>query len=85
MKIPLLTFLVNLIEEVLKADAPAVGKAAGQAAAQAAIASAESDPKVQAITTASAGLLTAAQNLKTVLNEHPDAPTVTPPPNVPVS
>jgi hypothetical protein len=64
MNIPLLTKLAHLIEEILKADAPVVGRAA----AAAAVASAESDPKVQAVTAASAVLLEAAQNLKAAVN-----------------
>jgi hypothetical protein len=67
-KIPLLSYF--------KADAPAVGKAA----AAAAIAQAESDPKVEAVTAASALLLEAAQNLKAAVNEHPDAPDILPAP-----
>ena len=74
MNIPLLSYLVNLIEEVLKQDAPAAGKVAGIAA----LASAESDPKVQAVTAASVVLLQAAQELKTAVNEHPDAPEIAP-------
>ncbi len=85
MNIPLLSYLVHLIEEVLKSDGPVVAKAAGQAAATAAVASAESDPKVQAVTAASIALAQAAQNLKAAVNEHPDAPIVTPVSNGPVS
>ncbi len=78
MNIPLLSYLVHLIEEIMKTDGPVVAKAAGEAAATAAIASAESDPKVQAVTAASLALMTAAQNLKTAVNEHPDAPAIEP-------
>ncbi len=74
MNIPLLSYLVHLIEEVLKTDGPVVA----QAAETAAIASVESDPKVQAVTAASVALLDAAKTLKEAVNEHPDAPTVTP-------
>lgn len=74
MNIPLLSYLVNLIEEVLKTSGPAVGKAA----AEAAVTTAESDPKVQAVTDASVALLTAAQSLKTAVNNHPDAPDIIP-------
>ncbi len=76
MNIPLLSYLVNLIEEVLKSDGPAIGKAVGTAAAETAIASAESDPKVQAVTMASVALLDAAQRMKAAVNEHPDAPVI---------
>ncbi len=79
MNIPLLSYLVHLIEEIIKKDAPIVG----QAAAAAAVETAEQDPKVQAITAASAALFDAAQNLKTVVADHPDAPTVTPSPSAP--
>lgn len=64
MNIPLLTQLVHLIEEVLKADAPIAGKAA----ADAALARAEQDSKVQAVQAASITLLEAAKNLKAVVN-----------------
>ncbi len=74
MNIPLLSYLVNLIEEVLKTDGPVVAKAATAAA----VASAESDPKVQAVTAASVVLLQAAQDLKTAVNDHPDAPEIIP-------
>ncbi len=76
MNIPLLSYLVHLIEEVLKEDGPVIAKAAEQTA----IETAEQDPKVQAVTAASVVLLEAAQNLKTAVNEHPDAPVVTTPP-----
>ncbi len=79
MNIPLLSYLVHLIEEVLKKDAPVIG----QAAATAAIETAEQDPKVQAVTVASVALLDAAKNLKEAVNEHPDAPTVMPSPTEP--
>jgi hypothetical protein len=74
MNIPLLSYLVNLIEEVLKSTAPAVGKAAGTAAAS----TVESDPKAQAIIAASAVALAGIQGLKTAVNEHPDAPEIIP-------
>lgn len=67
MNIPVLTQLVYLIEELLKAHGPTVVKAAGEAAATAAVASVETDPKVQAVTAASVALLNAAQVLKTAL------------------
>ncbi len=75
MNIPLLTYLVHLIEEVLKTDAPIVE----QAAVSAAVETAEQDPKVQAVTAASIALLQAAQTLKAAAADHPDAPTITPP------
>ncbi len=78
MNIPLLSYLVNLIEEVLKTDGPPVAKAVGTAAASAAIAGAESDPKVQAVTMASVALLDAAQRMKAAVNDHPDAPEIIP-------
>ena len=74
MNIPLLSYLVNLIEELLKKDGPVVAQSAGAAA----LASAESDPKVQGIMVASTALLAATQNLKTAVNAHPDAPEITP-------
>lgn len=72
MNIPLLSYLVNLIEELLKKDGPVVAKAA----ASAAVAGAESDPKVQAITAATVAVLEATKALKTAVNEHPDAPEI---------
>lgn len=74
MNIPLLSYLVHLIEEVLKTDGPEVGKAV----ASAAVASVESDPKVQAVTAASVALLVATRDLKAAVNEHPDAPEIMP-------
>lgn len=59
MNIPLLSHLVHLIEEILKAEVPVIETAAIQ--------SAKEDPKVQAVT----ALLEAAQNLKTVVNTNP--------------
>ncbi len=76
MNIPLLSYLVHLIEEVLKEDGPVIAKAATEAA----IETAEQDPKVAAVTEASSLLLASAQNLKTAISEHPDAPVVTPAP-----
>lgn len=70
MNIPLLTQLVHLIEEILKADTPVMEKAVTEAAVH----SVESDPKVQAVQAASVALLAAAQNLKTVVNTSPDVP-----------
>ncbi len=67
MNIPVLTQLAHLIEEILKADAPAIGQAAGEAAIQ----TAEADPKVQAMTSASLALLDAAQRLKEAANTPP--------------
>lgn len=63
--IPVLSQLAHLIEYVLKAEGPAVGKAAGEAAAQTAM----SDPKVQAVSAASVALLKAAQDLKAATAE----------------
>ncbi len=74
--IPLLSYLVNLIEEILKTDGPPIAKAA----ATAAVAGAESDPKVAAITSAAVAVLAATQELKTAVNDHPDAPEITPAP-----
>jgi transcriptional regulator of nitric oxide reductase len=74
MNIPLLSYLVNLIEELLKKDGPVVAKAAGAAA----VAGAESDPKVQAITAATVAVLAATKTLKTAVDAHPDAPEITP-------
>jgi hypothetical protein len=74
MNVPLLSYLVNLIEELLKKDGPVVA----QAATSAALAGAESDPKVRAVTVASVTLLAAAQNLKAAVNNHPDAPEIIP-------
>ncbi len=76
MNVPILSYLAHLIEEILTKDASSVGKAAGMAA----LAEAESDPKVEAITAASATLLQAAKNLKEVVNDHPDAPVIAEPP-----
>ncbi len=75
MKLPMLTYLVHLIEEIFKADAPVVAEAAAGAAA----ATVEQDPKVQAITAASVALLTAANSLKAAMTNHPEAPVVSPP------
>jgi len=75
MNIPLITHLLNLIEEIFKADAPVVEKAVTEAA----ITTVETDPKVQAITAASAALVSAAQNLKTAVQDTP-SPTPPPPP-----
>ncbi len=72
--IPLISYLVHLIEEVLKTEAPIVGKAAEAAA----IETAEQDPKVQAITAGLVVLAQANQTLKTAVNEHPDAPEIVP-------
>ncbi len=74
MNIPLLSYLVHLIEEVLSAEAPAVGKAAATAAVE----TAEKDPKVQAVTAASVALMDAAKNFKEAVNDHPDAPVIEP-------
>jgi len=71
MNIPLLSYLVHLIEEVLTKEAPIAGAAA--------IASAESDPKVQAITTASVAVLAATKNLKDAVNDHPNTPEISAP------
>lgn len=69
MNIKLLSELVTFIEGLFKHTAPVVL----QAAEGAAVASAISDPKVQAVTEASVALLTAAQTLKTAIANHPDA------------
>lgn len=71
MNVKLLSELVDFIEGLFKHTAPIVV----QAAEGAAVASAESDPKVQAVTEASVALLAAAQTLKSAIAEHPDAPT----------
>jgi len=80
MNIHLLAELVDFIEGLFKHTAPTVVAAAEQAAAGAAVESAESDPKVAAVTEASVELLTAAQNLKAAINTQPptDAPKTTP-------
>lgn len=70
MNIPLLTQMVHLIEEILKSEAPAMGKAAEEAA----IVTAEQDPKVQAVQAASIALLSAAQDLKAAANPPPASP-----------
>lgn len=67
MNIPLLTQLVHLIEEIMKTDAPMAEKAAVAAAVE----SAEQDPKVLAVQSASLALLDAAKNLKTAVNTPP--------------
>lgn len=69
MNVKLLSELVNFIEGLFKHTAPIVL----QAAEGAAVASAESDPKVAAVTEASVALLAAAQTLKTAIAQHPDA------------
>jgi hypothetical protein len=74
MNIPVLSELVNFIEGIFKHTAPGVVTAVEQAAAGAAVASAESDPKVQAVTVASCALLAAAKNLKAVINTPPATP-----------
>jgi hypothetical protein len=70
MNVPLLTKLMHLIEEIMKSEVPVVTTAA--------VETAESDPKVQAITAASVALLSATQDMKAAINAPPD-------PNVPVS
>lgn len=65
MNIPLLSKLAHLIEEILKAEGPAIG----QAVAGAAVATAEQDPKVEAVTAAAATLLMAAQQLKSAASD----------------
>lgn len=69
MDIPVLAQLVVLIETLFKSHGPEVIKAAEQAAAGAAISTAETDPKIQAMTAASVALLQAAQNLKTEIDK----------------
>lgn len=71
MNLKLLLSLVSFIEGLFKHTAPVVV----QAAEGAAIESAESDPKVAAVTAAAVGLLAATQTLKTAIAQHPDAPT----------
>lgn len=73
MTIPVLTQLIELIEEMLKAHGEAVAKAAEVAATEAAVSTIEQDPKVQAVTAASYALLEAAQGLKTALNTEKPA------------
>lgn len=68
MNIPLLFELVSFIEGVFKHTAPTVVAAAEQAAAGAAVASAESDPKILAVTAASVALLAATKDLKAAIN-----------------
>jgi hypothetical protein len=68
MKLKLLSELATFIEALFTHAAPVVA----QAAAGAAVASAESDPKVQAVTEASVALLAAAQSLKAAVANHPD-------------
>ncbi len=75
-KIPLLKYLVHLIAEILTTEAPVAGQAAGMAA----LASVETDPKVQAITAAIPAVLAATQALKVAIDDHPDAPVITPAP-----
>jgi hypothetical protein len=70
MKLKLLSELASFIETLFTHAAPVVA----QAAEGAAVASAESDPRVQAVTEASVALLAAAQTLKTAIANHPDAP-----------
>jgi hypothetical protein len=78
MKIPVLSQLVSLIEELFKAHGQDVMKAAGEAAAGAALSTVEVDPKVAAVTTATVALLSAAQSLKTAIDNHQAAnPTAT--------
>jgi len=69
--VPVLHQLIVLIEEILKADAPVAAKAAETAA----LATAQSDPKVQAITAGATALLAAAQSLKAVINTPATTPT----------
>jgi hypothetical protein len=76
--VPLLSYLVNLIEEILKTDGPVVAKAA----AAGAMGAAESDPKVAAIAAGISGVLAANQVLKAAVDAHPDAPEITPSPTV---
>ncbi len=68
MNVPVLSELVDFIEGLFKHTAPGVVTAVEQAAAGAAIESAESDPKVQAVTAASIALLTAAKDLKKTID-----------------
>lgn len=63
--------LADFIIGAFQHTAPAVTEAVTQAAAGAAIATAEQDPKVQAVTAASVALLAAAQNLKAAINPPP--------------
>lgn len=74
MNIPVLSQLISLIEEILKAHGPAVAKAAEAAAVGAAYDAAEQDPKVQAVTEASVVLLQAAKSLKAAIDAPPAPP-----------
>ncbi len=78
MNVPVISQLITLIEEIFKAHGQQVATAAGEAAATAAIATAETDPKVMAVTEASLALLAAAQNMKAVIDAHPEAAAVAP-------
>lgn len=86
MNIPVITQLITLLEEIFKAHGQQVAQAAGAAAEGAALSTVESDPKVAAVTEASMALLAAAQNMKALMEQHPDAaavaPVVVPPPAV---
>lgn len=76
MNVPVISQLISLIEEIFKAHGQQVATAAGEAAAGAAIATAESDPKVAAATEAAVALLAAAQNMKAIMEAHPEASAV---------
>jgi hypothetical protein len=60
MNIPLLTKLVHLIEEILRSEVPVVEEAAVQTA--------ESDPKIQAVTAASVALLAATKDMRAAVD-----------------
>ncbi len=79
MNLPVISQLVSLIEEIFKAHGTEVVKVAEQAAVSAAVSTAESDPKVQAVTEASIALLAAAQTLKAALKTAPPIASVNAP------
>ena len=70
MNVPLLHYLINLIEEVLKVEVPVVEKVAVETA----VSTAESDPKAQAVVAASIAVLSATQGLKAALGPPPPPP-----------
>lgn len=85
MNLPVISQLVELIEEIFKAHGTEVVKVAEQAAIGAAVSSVEADPKVEAVTEASVALLAAAQSLKSAIQTAPPVASVGLNPNVPVS
>ena len=78
MNVPVISQLITLIEEIFKAHGEQVAKAASDAAVGAAVATAEADPKVQAVTEASMAMLAAAQSLKAAIQTDPAAAAVAP-------